>query len=68
MLDIFLKFFGISEYVIDSEVVSAVLPVLICVAAALTLYILIVFFSSSLRFWERSKGGLLWIQLVFFLI
>lgn len=45
MLDIFLKFFGISEYVIDSEVVSAVLPVLICVAAALTLYILIVFFS-----------------------
>lgn len=49
MIDIFMKFLGISDYVIDSDVVYAVLPVLICVAAALTLYIIIVFFQFIIK-------------------
>lgn len=49
MIDIFFKFLGISDYVIDSDVVSDALPALICVAAALTLYILIVFFQFIIK-------------------
>lgn len=49
MIDIFMKFLGISDYVIDSDVVTSVLPALICVAAALTLYILIVFFQFIIK-------------------
>ena len=49
MLDIFMKFMGIENYVIDESVVTAVLPVIICVAAALTLYMVIVFFQFILK-------------------
>ena len=49
MLDIFMKFMGIENYVIDESVVTAVLPVFICVAAALTLYMVIVFFQFILK-------------------
>ena len=49
MIDIFFKFLGISDYVIDSDVVTPVLPALICVAAALTLYIIIVFFQFIIK-------------------
>ena len=49
MIDIFFKFLGISDYVIDSDVVSDALTALICGAAALTLYILIVFFQFIIK-------------------
>ena len=49
MLDLFMKFMGIENYVIDESVVTAVLPVFICVAAALTLYMVIVFFQFILK-------------------
>lgn len=49
MLDIFMKFMGIENYVIDESVVTAVLPVFICIAAALTLYMVIVFFQFILK-------------------
>lgn len=49
MLDIFMKFMGLENYVIDESVVTAVLPVIICVAAALTLYMVIVFFQFILK-------------------
>lgn len=49
MIDIFMKFLGISDYVIVSDVISDALPALICVAAALTLYILIVFFQFIIK-------------------
>ena len=49
MLDLFLKFLGIEDYVISSEIVSSVLPALIVIAAALTLYMFICFFQFILK-------------------
>lgn len=49
MIDIFFRFLDITDYVIVSDVISDALPALICVAAALTLYILIVFFQFIIK-------------------